>query len=192
MIHFPKGDQHTLVAMRMIGHQILLFVGDSSSLVKPVEKNGDQYKITFASEFGFLPDSVAPIIDKVMAESLVSKNYVVEFASCDSGLIVHSYMIGENVDLPACRGRPLENDCYELFITLVDDYAEDFVMEEPMVIVHEDEQAGSNFNWLTVFVGVVAILIGFILYLISQKSGRNEDPNVIKIGSSYSISGIWN
>lgn len=177
-----KSDQHTLVTMRMIGHQILHSVGDSTSLVKPITKNGDQYKISFASEFGFLPDNITPIIDSLIAANGISKNYVVEFASCDSGLIVHSYMVGESVDLGACQGRPITADCYDLFITLVDDEYGESAMSEPMVVMDGDENAGTGINWLTIFILVIAALLGLILYLISQKSGKNEDPNVIKIG----------
>lgn len=175
-----KGDQHTLVAMRLIGHRILHAVGDSTSLVRPVVKNGDQYKVTFDTEFSFLPDSVRPIIDKVISENGISRNYVVEFVTCDSNLIVHSYMVGETVDLPACQGRPLGSECYELFITLVDDEYGESAMLEPMTIVHEKE--GISDKWLVLFILLFVSMIGVIMFLISQKSGKNADPNVIKIG----------
>lgn len=176
-----KSDQHTLVTMRMIGHQILLSVGDSTSLVRPVEKNGDQYKITFETEFEFLPDYVSMVIDSVIAATAISKNYVVEFVSCDPVFIVHSYEKGEEADVLACRGRPLPVDCYQLFITLLDAEGR---LEEPMVVVDERESGAGVFgmSWFFIFILVLLLLIGLIIFLISQKSGKNADPHVIKIG----------
>ncbi len=81
----------------------------------------------------------------------------------------------------ACRGRPLEVACYNLYITLLDQEAE---MEEPMAVVDEAEQEAGvfGFTWFRFFILLVMLLLGFIVFLISQKSGKNRDPNVIQIG----------
>ena len=46
------------VVMRMIGHQVLLNSGDSTSLVLPVVQDGDTYTISFESDFYFNPDHI--------------------------------------------------------------------------------------------------------------------------------------
>jgi len=46
-----QSEKHMKVAMRMIGHQVLLNSNDSISRVLPIAKNKDQYTIQFASAF---------------------------------------------------------------------------------------------------------------------------------------------
>lgn len=175
-----NADKHIEVSMRMIGHRILHAVGDSTSLVLPIEKNGDQYVIKFDTEFSFLADVLAPIIDTVIAETGISKNYVVEFATCDSNLIVHSYEVGEVENLLACRGRPLKEECYILYITLLNANSD---FSEPMVVNEAETDVGIfGMPWFRFFIILIVVLVGLIIFLISQKSGKNEDPHVIHIG----------
>ena len=175
-----KDPSHVIVSMRMVGHQVLLAVGDSTSLVKPIIKNGDQYIIALGAEFGFYPDSLSHVIDSVIEVTDISSNYVVEFVSCDSNLIVHSYEVGEAAYVLACRGRPQPASCYDIYITLLDADSTGIGISEPMVLVESEESAYSGS--LLAFVLVVLILIGVIIFLISQKSGKNKDPHVIQIG----------
>lgn len=44
-------DQHVHSIMRVIGHQLLLDSGDSTSLVLPIVKEEHRYKIQFDTEF---------------------------------------------------------------------------------------------------------------------------------------------
>ena len=44
------------VIMRKIGHNILLSSGNAISLVKPIIKEENQYRIQFDSDFGFPPE----------------------------------------------------------------------------------------------------------------------------------------
>ena len=52
-------ERQEKVAMRKIGHEVLLSIGDSTSRVLPIEKEGNGYRISFSSEFGFDPDQLA-------------------------------------------------------------------------------------------------------------------------------------
>ena len=52
-----QSEAHVKVALRMVGHEVLLSLGDSSSRVLPIEKENDRYVIPFESEFEFKPDS---------------------------------------------------------------------------------------------------------------------------------------
>lgn len=113
-------DQHVEITMRMLGHQVLLASGDSSSLVKPVEREGNKYKIRFEAEFGFTPDSVAIQIDSIIRATNISENYIVEFISCDSQKVTYGYEVNEEADVLACRGREYPKACYVLVVTLLD------------------------------------------------------------------------
>lgn len=181
ILSLASEEKHVEVSMRMIGHQVLLAAGDSTSLVLPVERNGDQYVIRFNTEFGFDPDSIANVIDSVIEATGISDHYVVEFVTCDTNLIAHSYEVGVTAEVLACRGRPQPITCYELFITLMDANGPDEGITEPMM-VSEDGNAMINNSWLMFLAVLVVVLFAAVVFLISQKSGKNSDPHVIKIG----------
>ena len=64
----PKEEKHLLVSLRMVGHQVLLSSGDSTSSVFPIEKEGESYKIQFGAAFAFNPGDLASTIDRVIRE----------------------------------------------------------------------------------------------------------------------------
>ncbi len=52
-------EKHIGVAMRMIGHRILLVSGDSTSRVLPIKTlKKHQYEIEFTSKFQFDPENI--------------------------------------------------------------------------------------------------------------------------------------
>ena len=75
------------VAMRMIGHEVLLCLGDHTSRVLPIEKieslkNSNGYRILFEAKIGFDPDDIVSIIDRVMKENELSTGYLVQVEQC--------------------------------------------------------------------------------------------------------------
>src|SRR5690606_26856267 len=96
-----------LVSLRMIGHQILLQAGDSTSRILPVVKEGDRYKLQFSSDFHFDPDHLVSLIDSVVEISQIAESYLVEVESCPTSHVVYSYKIGnsQKLDLVPCQGR---------------------------------------------------------------------------------------
>jgi len=174
---FDRDEQQLEVSMRMIGHEVLLGLGDSSSLVLPIEKNGDQYLIRFNTEFGFLPDSLATIIDGVITERQISEHYVVAFVSCNSEEIVNSYEVESDRSVLACRGRPLDVGCYEILITLLD---------APMVIEMDTIKSGSDESnsqntpyWV---IGALLILALVTAFMFNKRSKQNTDTALVEIG----------
>ena len=71
------GEKRIKVAMRMIGHEVLMSLGDCESRIMPIEKIDEQYKIPFELEFGFDPDDIISIIDGVMTKTRIATNYLV-------------------------------------------------------------------------------------------------------------------
>jgi DNA-binding winged helix-turn-helix (wHTH) protein len=119
----PQGEQHLGVTMRMIGHQVLLNSGDSTSRVLPIVKEGSRYRIQFDTEFQFNPDDLVATVDRVIAQARISDGYIVEVEQCATGEIVYSYEKGdfENQDIVPCRARTQPNSCYSLLFTLLED-----------------------------------------------------------------------
>ncbi|NND95353.1 MAG: response regulator transcription factor [Flavobacteriales bacterium] len=176
-----KQEKHIEVSMRMIGHQVLLSAGDSTSVVLPVERNGIQYKIRFGSEFGFDPEHVTPRIDSVMRATGISENYIVEFVSCGSGEVVHSYEIGQDNDILACQGRAQATSCYELWITLLDQESSDvhFAAEQ---VQNKSEEAKMDSGLLFILVALIVIFIGLVIFLRNRKSSVSEHSDIVRLG----------
>ena len=66
------------VVMRRIGHEVLLSLNDSLSLVKPIVKAANSYRIQFGADFSFLPDDVIQVIDSIIKKELPFENYLVK------------------------------------------------------------------------------------------------------------------
>lgn len=116
-----KEEQHTQVALRMIGHQILLNAGDSTSRVFPIEKVNDSYKIHFASAFSFDPSELAATIDRLVRETRIANSYIVEVKHCENEEVVYSYEKGDSVnpDLMPCGPRIQPKACYMIYFTVL-------------------------------------------------------------------------
>jgi hypothetical protein len=101
------GEGHILVSLRMIGHQVLLHSGDSTSRVLPVAKEGKRYKLQFTSDFQFDPDSLVSLVDGVVEKAQLAESYLVEVETCLTKQVVYSYEIGisHKLDLVSCQGR---------------------------------------------------------------------------------------
>ena len=114
-------EKHILVAMRMIGHQILLDSGDSTSRVFPIEKEGESYKIHFASAFAFNPGDLAATIDRVVREMKVASAYIVEVKRCENDEVVYSYEKGDSINPEAmpCGPRFQSKACYMIYFTIL-------------------------------------------------------------------------
>jgi hypothetical protein len=171
-------QQHTLVAMRTIGHRVLLSVGDSTSLVLPVVQEGNRYKISFDTEFIFKPLDLARAIDEVMHSSQVARRYIAEVAQCQTGEIVYSYEITGmlNTDLVPCAARIPSLDCYALYITLLDvDTAVDTALAQA--------QANRDHTSAGLIVLSALLVLGVVMvYYFRKKRPTPAHPDAVNIG----------
>lgn len=116
-------ESRRLVAMRTIGHEILLLSGDSTSRVMPIEKKQGRYEIQFESDFDFDPDLVIARIDEIVKRDHIAEEYLVEFAACPTDEVVYSYAfeMQKNPDEIACRSRLQPIGCYRVYFTILTD-----------------------------------------------------------------------
>ena len=59
-------EKHVVTVLRMVGHQLLLNSGDSTSRVLPIEKSDEYYQISFSSDFNFESTILAATINEFM------------------------------------------------------------------------------------------------------------------------------
>ncbi|NQX99287.1 MAG: winged helix-turn-helix transcriptional regulator [Flavobacteriales bacterium] len=163
---FELQQDHEEVIMRKIGHEILLSSGDTVSLVKPIIKEGSQYRIQFATEFGFPPEELAVIIDTTLKRAQFKENYLVKVEKCATGEVVYSYEVDVFAPTPfleelACKERGQPEACYEVIIQFI-----------------RPEQRSLN-GFIYIFLIVPVFFIG--LFFLKRKKSR-LDKDKIKIG----------
>lgn len=103
------------ILLRKIGHEVLLFAGDSTSRVLPIKKTGDhEYQIRFENEFTFQSDSLVKIVKTVLAEDKSANDYIVNVLNCSGMDVVFGYAIlaSEKNDIVPCSGRKQPTACY--------------------------------------------------------------------------------
>lgn len=175
--------KHSLVSMRMIGHQILLNSGDSSSRVLPIRHEEDRYLIEFENDFAFNPDVLSYTIDSLIAETRVANSYVVEVQECNEEPIVYSYEVGvlPESDVIPCGLRSFPSGCYTIAITVLESTSP---ITSIMNSKNEDSLEKENLSYSTLtFIAVPLIfLIGFLLFFYKKRTPELMDPNLISIG----------
>jgi len=112
------------VIMRKIGHEILLSTGNEISIVKPIIKEGNKYRIQFDADFGFPPEDIAVIIDTVFSNSHIKQSYLVKIEACETSEVVYSYEVDILSPLPVldgltCKERTQPKACYEVVVQFI-------------------------------------------------------------------------
>jgi hypothetical protein len=172
-------QQHIEVSMRMIGHQILLNSDDSSSLVLPVEKENDRYRIQFESEFEFVPEELVMTVNRIVIETGIAKGYILEVEKCDTKEVVYSYEMGdlEKIDIIPCTSRVQPKSCYSLLFTLIE------TRETKSVLPGLTSDSYAETSQLKTVVVVLLLLIaGVFSFLWRRRSRSRIDPNLIPLG----------
>ncbi len=180
-------QKHTLVAMRMIGHQVLLSSGDYLSRVLPIEQEGDGYRIRFGADFALDPDQLVTTVDSVMRLTHIAKGYVLEVEQCETNQVAYSYVINDAIGPHevACKSRMLPIGCYSILITLTD--------PDPTLAQLDNTSAlsptllatqGANMLWPALLALIAMGCIGLFMVLRKKKQAPMPKPsaNTIAIG----------
>ena len=107
------------IRLREIGHEILLYSGDSTSRVLPVKKVGDEeYQLQFEKRFTFEPNSLVRIVKRSLASNPENADYIVNVKECSRAAVVYGYSISaqQKNDIIPCGGRKQPADCYMVTI----------------------------------------------------------------------------
>lgn len=178
--------RHISIAMRMVGHQLLLLAGDSTSRVLPVEKVDGRYKISFESDFSFHPEDIILSIDQLVMKSQISDGYLLEVESCKTGQVVYGYELGQvdSLDIIPCTGRPYPKDCYALFITLHESYSPFASLLTVPSLDGKSDSKSPHMNSVLMILMLMSplFLIALGLYMWKKRSQPSIGPYQIAIG----------
>jgi Transcriptional regulatory protein, C terminal len=176
-------DQKNIeVALRMIGHEVLLSVGDSTSLVLPIKKEKGQYRIEFASKFQVNPDSLVKTVKRVMRETKMSSAYIMQVAQCDSDDIVYSFEVKKKFgrDIVPCASRSLPKSCYALLFTL---------KGENETVAPSKNQTNGNSNssifWIAGCGLLLAVCTSVVIFRRRRKLPIELDADIITLGKFH-------
>jgi hypothetical protein len=117
-----RDTDRDIIAMRMIGHQIMLWEGNSTEAIPPIViEDPTSYRINFSSEFQFQPQKLVAFIANVMQDYKVAENYRVQVRECEKDSIIYSYQIGgkDSLDIIPCLGREQNRSCYYLIVKIL-------------------------------------------------------------------------
>ncbi len=105
------------IALREVGHQLLLANQDSTSLVLPVVKiAASKYKMSFQKQLSIEPDSLVAIVKRSFQKAELPEYYIVEVIECLVKEVTYSYKMRNEEDksIVPCRGRNLPKNCYTI------------------------------------------------------------------------------
>ena len=170
-------EQQLRLSLRMIGHQILLNYGDSTSRVYPIEKVGDQYKISFSNKFSFNGEELINTVDEIFRASEITSAYLVEIKDSIGDQIIYSYQKGEtsNNDLIACQSRDQPRANFTIFITMINfdekTNTDLFAQKEPFYS-----------SPIIILVILLTLFMGFLFYKNRKRKKNISTKHLITIG----------
>lgn len=178
-----QSEKHIEVSLRMIAHQILLSSGDSTSRILPILKENNQYRIQFESEFEFRPEELVSTVDRVVKETDMVRNYIVEVEKCETGEVVYSFEIDslEKSDIIPCKQREQPKSCYSLVFTLMESRTNANLLTASPIQSNRSNTETSQLIYL--IIGLLLILvIGLFIFVMKRRNKSKSDPNLISIG----------
>lgn len=179
-----RQEQHRMVSLRMIGHQVLLNFGDSTSRVLPIKKVERGYKIEFEKDFAFNPDSLVKTINEVVLRNEIANGYYVEVVECQNEEVVYNFEINflEVVSTIPCGQRDQAKGCYTLYLSFFDDTekVEVALTSKSESVAKIDVKANTYVHlfWVLPIIFVIGLAIYWLLKIKSPK----KDVNVVLIG----------
>lgn len=180
-----RPDPRMLVALRTIGHHMLLIDGDTTSRVLPVQVDSLGYSVRLATDLAFDADSLVQIVARAMAQTGSADNYLVEVRQCATGVVVYSYAVGPKVspDEVPCQTRPQPEDCYVFsVIPGSNGYLSDLLSDQTQVGTGETEKThATDYMPLLLAFGSLGG-IGLFFWLRNVRKPTTELSHAIAIG----------
>lgn len=126
----PPGHERELrskqvnLLIRLIGHQLLLQAGDSTSLVMPVtEVREGTFMLQLEKPLIFSHDSLIALSQNFLPEKRFPSGYTITVHDCLDGSIVYGFQLSNSTpDILACKGRSQPAGCYLIEFAFTDLY----------------------------------------------------------------------
>jgi len=156
------------VSLRLIGDELLLSLGDTTSRVLPIVKEKDHYKIQFESEFEFTPEQLVLTIDRVAKQTKLANKYVV-------------FMIDNltKTDIIPCKARVQPKSCYNLLFTLI-------AVDGKTAFYKPASKFVAEIRWIYYTLPSLLVLMAIVSFFMwKRKNKPKNDSNLIPLGAYY-------
>jgi len=110
------------VALRDVGHHLLLSNQDSTSVVKPIIALEElKYQLSFEAQISIHPVRLVTIVKNSFQKANLSPFYLVEVLQCVDNEVAYSYEMKQNVEkgIIPCIGRQLKKGCYRINVRFI-------------------------------------------------------------------------
>lgn len=164
---------HSKVALRSVGHQLLLANTDSTTVVKPIKALSTyKYLLSFENELSFLPNDLVAIVKESFTKAELPTHYRVSVVQKSDGEVAYSYEMSANEEstIIPCSGRHLVKKHYTIEVFFLDSTANDYLYKQ---------------GFLYIF---LLVLFLFVYQLINSKAKTpkkplKKDEHYLEIGS---------
>jgi len=156
------------VAVRAVGHELLLAQNDSTSLVLPIEEiDARTYKLQFRNELSIEPGFLVDAITRNFKTAELPSNYIIEVVQCSDDQIAYSYQMKRKKDseIVPCGSRVLPKSCYLLLVKF-----------------QNNDETGLSL-WAPVALLLILILI--VLFILKRRTvlkPKEDNDDRIKLG----------
>lgn len=175
---------HVEVALRMIGHQILLDAGDSSSRVQPIEYSNGTYSVQFASAFDFTPNRLMGIVDSLAEAAKIASKYRVEVINKESDEVVYSSEIStDSSSIVPCNARYYDKASYKLQFTILEPFAEANIIAsnlEHQNVATKESNGSLTLVWIVV--GLILMIVGIVWWKRRSQPEEVLPTETVQIG----------
>lgn len=141
-------EKHKIIALRDIGHKLLLHAHDSTSRVLPIKSISENiYQIEFQSDFTFVADTLINLVHNNLKATNLPTEYIVSVFNCENMKLIYGYEVSKKTgNVIPCLGRTQPKACYKIQIQFLP----------------KNNTGLSHLFWL-------AIPFSFVFYLFSKK-----------------------
>ena len=156
------------IALRDVGHELLLANQDSTSLVKPVIKIDNlKYQLSFNSELSIHPESLVSLIKNSFQKTNLPSHYLTEVIQCKDNEVAYSYEMKLSIDkgIIPCVGRQLPKGCYTIQVRFKESLS----------------SPNNNFGFLYFLAFGVLLLLAFVLY--KKRNAAIPEVNDVNVSS---------
>lgn len=176
-------QKHIEVSLRMVGHQFLLSLGDTTSRILPIIKENNKYIVQFETEFEFNPEALVLTIDEVFEHAGFNGGYNLEVEECTTKEIVYSYEISENdsSDIIPCKARLVPKGCYNFLFTINQNIIAGLTAVNTTSLT--DLKSNSSKVYYYVIAFILIVVGGIVVYLKRNKKEKSTNPNIISLGN---------
>jgi len=158
-------DEVAKIALREVGHKLLLSNNDSISRVLPIIKlKKNKFKLSFEKELPLLPDDIVAIVKESIKNTSLPAYYRIEILQCNTSEVAYSYEMkaNKNSNIIACRGRLLPKNCYTIEVA--------FIIEQ---------QEAFDKSWLLIAFLLLVLIIGLYFFNKKQQIFQNQEKEAI-------------